>query len=603
MAAVIVIAIGLTAISSHAADATFAGKYSDGNLTIDLAPSADGYAGTITLHSQQFPATAHAGGSGLTGTFTSGANSFPFTATLDADTLTLSTGSKTYQLKSLSPPANPLAAPAAPANPLATGSAPGDAPAGYTVITSTASGKSIATQKPNVTRLNDAFIATFSDLATYFGTRPTLDSAVQNAKDPTVGNATFSVTLNGQNNRGIVSCKLHDGSASISIVYGQADAPKSDWDKLMAPPAPTAAPAPQQAAAPAQPGEVAAANIPLTEYDYPDGTGSIGLATGWTTQSQSADDPTAVVGPADQTVMLHSSVMVMTPDSPVVAQRQRLQSQTQQMEQNMPQYHPKPLPPLLVAPLTDPATAVQNMIPQFSKRSEFNNGPSFTLDKIISSQDAPCKLPGGKRAVIDYLLTKTSNGQSTTYHVKANLITAPIQGNGAWMWFVAGSATAPQATFDQDLPIMLAIAKSEKVNQDKASQIAAQRNQQNIQTGQAMIAAQQKQFDANYAMNEQNFQTRQDIYKQQQAQTEAGYAAHNQQFNDYELQRSRNAADFNESIIGTRTIYNTVTGESGYANLTNVNAVVNGLNQAALDPTQWIQIPLRDQLYPLPPGR
>jgi hypothetical protein len=150
---------------------------------------------------------------------------------------------------------------------------------------------------------------------------------------------------------------------------------------------------------------------------------------------------------------------------------------------------------------------------------------------------------------------------------------------------------------------MLAIGRSEKINQDKAGQIDAQRNQRNIQTGQAMIAAQQKQFDTNYAMNEQNFQTREDIYKQQQAQTEAGYAAHNQEFNNYELQRSRNSADFDESIIGTRLIYNTVTGESGYANLPNVNAVVNGLNQAALDPTQWIQIPLRDQLYPVPPGR
>jgi hypothetical protein len=489
-----------------AADPQIAGKYTDGNLAIQLTPIADGYTGTITLHGQQFPATAHAQGQGLVGTFTSGTGSFPFTATLDAGTLTLSTGSRTYQLKQLSPLANPLAAPGAPANRLAAGSTSGEAAAGYSVITTAGSGKSIATQKPNISKLNDAFIAAFSDLATYFGSRPTLDSAVQNAKDPTVGNATFSVILDGQNNRGIVSCKLHDGSASISVIYGRADAPKSEWDKLMAP---AAAPAQQPNAAAAQPGDMAAADIPLTEYDYPDGTGSIGLPSGWTTQSQSADDPTVVTGPADQTVALHSSVSVQTPASPQVLQQQRIEAQTEQMQRTMPQYQPKPLPPLLVAPFTDVATAVQNMIPQFSKRSEFRHGPSFTLDKINSSQDLPCKLPGGKRALVDYVMTKTLSGQSTTYRVKAILLAAPIGGSTtAWMWFAQFAATTPEATFDHDLPIMLAIVKSEKVDQQKAGQIDAQRNQQNYAAGQQMIAAQQKQFQAQYDMNQQNFQTR-----------------------------------------------------------------------------------------------
>ena len=102
-----------------------------------------------------------------------------------------------------------------------------------------------------------------------------------------------------------------------------------------------------------------------------------------------------------------------------------------------------------------------------------------------------------------------------------------------------------------------------------------------------------------YALQDQ--QTRADIHQQYMAQTQAGYDAHNAQFANYEWQRSRNAADFNESIIGTRTIYDTVTGESGYANLSDVNGVVDSLNQAALDPNRFVQIPLRDQLYPNPP--
>jgi len=45
--------------------------------------------------------------------------------------------------------------------------------------------------------LNDALIATFSDLATYFGNRPVLGSAYQDAHDPTSGGATFGVTFDG----------------------------------------------------------------------------------------------------------------------------------------------------------------------------------------------------------------------------------------------------------------------------------------------------------------------------------------------------------------------------------------------------------------------
>ena len=69
VAAFVVFAFGMMVVSSRGADATFAGKYSDGNLTIDLAPSADGYAGTFSLHGQQFPATARANDLGLAGLF------------------------------------------------------------------------------------------------------------------------------------------------------------------------------------------------------------------------------------------------------------------------------------------------------------------------------------------------------------------------------------------------------------------------------------------------------------------------------------------------------------------------------------------------------
>ena len=503
----------------------------------------------------------------------------------------------------------------------ATSAASSDAPAGYTVEVSTDTGKSLATKKPNVTTVTAALLATFPDLQTYFGNQPTIGSAYQDAHDPSTGGATFGATYQGQPVRGIVSCKLHDGGASISVIFGRTNAPKADWEKLMASPTAQAnAAAPTgagqtgvQAPVPGTPADSSKSAGSLTDYSYADGTGSVGLADGWKTQSQSALDPTPIVGPADQVVMLHNSVNVSPTDSPAVLQRQRLLDMQAQNQANFARngFHlppPKPLPPLLVADFTDPVTAVKDMIPQFSKRSEFNNGASFTLDQINSSQDLPCALPNGKRGLINYSITRTLNGQSSHFRAQLVLVMVPFQPPGqskpvAWMWFARYSVQAPEATFDHDLPLMMAMVNSEKVDQNRATQVAQARNQQMQQMGQQMLAAQQAQYQAMNNMAKQNAETQYKIHQEQQAQTQAGYDAHNQQFRNDQLQRSRNSADFDESIIGTRTIYDTVTGQSGYANLTDVNGVVDSLNQAALDPNRFVQIPLRDQLYPIPQSK
>ncbi len=209
-------------------------------------------------------------------------------------------------------------------SPSASAPAAPDVPAGYSLAASTDSGKSLVTQKPNMASVQAALMSTFPDLETYFGNRPQIGSAYQDAHDSTAGGATFSAIYHNQPVRGIVSCKLHDGGAAVAVVFGRTDAPKSDWEKLMKP-APAAAPNGQAPAGAAPAAPVASApSIPLKEYDYADGTGSVGLADGWTTQSQSACDVTAIAGPADQLIVLHNSANVSTPDSMAVRQRQRL---------------------------------------------------------------------------------------------------------------------------------------------------------------------------------------------------------------------------------------------------------------------------------------
>jgi hypothetical protein len=64
------------------------------------------------------------------------------------------------------------------------------------------------------------------------------------------------------------------------------------------------------------------------------------------------------------------------------------------------------------------------------------------------------------------------------------------------------------------------------------------------------------------------------------------------------LIRDRSATDFDEVIRGQRAVEDTRTGERTSVDLGNVNEIVNKLNEH--DPDRYIQIPLRDELYPMP---
>jgi hypothetical protein len=484
-----------------------------------------------------------------------------------------------------------------------------DAPTGYTVVVSTQTGKSLITQKSNVTTVQAALLATFPELAAFFGSRPTIGSAFQDAHDPTTGGATFSSTFNGQPIRGIVSCKVHDGGASVAVIFGRTDAPKADWEKLMSPPAAQAG----AAGAGATPGSQSAVpGVSLKEYNFPDGTCSVELADGWTTNCQSVLAPCIIRGPGDQIIVIQQYNNINTPDSPLVLQRQKQEAANANAQANangarwgIPPIHYPALPPLLVGTMSDPVTVLQNIIPQLSKLSDFNKAGTMTLDKIISSTDAPSDVKGGKRAIIKFDFTKTLNGKSTAYRELVDLTVYPSLNNDPTQWVMLSQPfmSSPVDSFDHDLPLMMAMARSFKSNPERVQQVVEARINAMQQQTHQMAIDQQNQQNARFQQFQADQQRRYDEHNEQMAVTQAGYDAHNQQFYDYELQRSRHAADFNESILGTRTVYDTVTGQSGYANLTDVNGVVDSLNQAALDPNRFVQIPLRDQLYPLPPGK
>jgi hypothetical protein len=60
----------------------------------------------------------------------------------------------------------------------------------------------------------------------------------------------------------------------------------------------------------------------------------------------------------------------------------------------------------------------------------------------------------------------------------------------------------------------------------------------------------------------------------------------------------RSNANFDEMIRGYRTVEDTATGDKTSVDLGDVHQVVQNLNYS--DPGRYKEIPLRDELYPLP---
>jgi hypothetical protein len=243
------------------------------------------------------------------------------------------------------------------------------------------------------------------------------------------------------------------------------------------------------------------------------------------------------------------------------------------------------------------------MIPQFSKVGEYNHGPTTALDQIISVKDAASGLAGGKGAIIEYTYIQTQNGEQTRYRRSIYLQTAP-QGQMGWTWVVTG-VSAPEATYKQDAPLMFAMMNSLKINQAQFTQNLNAQTQTNMHDLAVMGQAENQVLQTQAQMGRDNMNTQNSIYQQEHQAQMDGYAQHNAQWAADETQKQRNTANFIETIKGTRMVYDTQTGATGYANLSDVTGVVDSLNQAALDPNRFVQVPLRDYLYaPTPvPGR
>jgi hypothetical protein len=610
-------------LTSLARAASPAGDFSDGTLTVHFSDASGALQGTLSLNGQSYAAAAHSAGSDFTGSFNASGNQFPFTFSLAGDTMTLLSGGKTYTLQR-QVPLNPLAAAPAGPSPSTQPAAPAFAlnklPAGYAVVATNAAGQSLSSQRSNASSLQDILQTTVEDLHHYFGATLTVDRAYQSLNDKSSGGATFTATVAAQPIRGLISCKLSSNQqATIAVVFSRTDTSVADWKALMNPPAETlsaaAPPADAPSAKPDDPVAAAAKVLGPTAktYSFPDGTGTMLLAEGYATQAASALDPILIKGPANQVVYVSVAIPINTKDSLLVKtirqnqlQAQRNAQMYRQMNMRVP---PRPPPPqILVAEFTDPLQAFNELQPQINQINKSHGNPTSTVDQLLTHKDLTSPNPDWKVANLEFLATRTSpDGQTLRLHSFQQLTMIPgMQGSGVWTYDSTGF-TAPADQYDHDKPLLVAMIQSMKLDQNAVTRVGQQRVAQIRDQGQRDLAAQKQQADAFAAQmnarHEQFMDQQQERFDAGQAAHQAqldSYAQHNAQFQQYELNKSRAKDDFVETIQGTRTILDTQTGETRQVDLNYASGVVDQLNQATLDPTRFVQIPLRDQQDPRP---
>ena len=138
--------------------------------------------------------------------------------------------------------------------------------------------------------------------------------------------------------------------------------------------------------------KAAIAAVPLTTYNFPDNTGSVGVAPGWATQAPTIAGAT-IAGPANQTVSYGLSAEVLTPDNWMV----KTNEQTALNARRMGGPAPQPINMLIAAYSADPVTALQNLLPAINRLSQTRGGPVSRLDRIVQSWKIPRKLPRATR--------------------------------------------------------------------------------------------------------------------------------------------------------------------------------------------------------------
>jgi hypothetical protein len=562
--------------------APYAGHFANDKVTVDLSPSGAGYAGTISMGDNRFPATATVTGPGLAGTFSASGAQFDFTATLSGDQLLLHTGTKTYTLSRTPAGARPIDAPQT-----AIGAAP-PAASGFSVLGSESAGQTLFIKLGATPTLESAIVQTADALGKLFGAKPAVSGAFANPPANTRGGALFTAALNGSPVRGWIFCSIvksgANSAATATVVYAAASASPADISNLFA---------------------FMPADLKMETHQFPDGSGSVDLPPGWTTKQQSLSFGVQIDGPAGQTVVMGNNILVNTPDGLMARTAQQnyqtqlniYQMQLQAYQQNVAarQRYPnilalkepvKPSPPdfdrgmpgIIFCRYCQGAQEVlQYLYPEMERKGQKAGTPYVSLDKVIEVVPAdPNPLITNDKAGVAYIALTVHDGATVKPMRALNRIeTYPVQ-DGSSLWSAGFNVMrAPDATFDADLPVMNAIMTSFKLNMDvvnKQIQDNGAAVRKMGEDSERQLLKQAHDFNVQQAENFNRFEN------QMAAQSQARHDA---------------SSDFIEYIKGVRDVYDTRTGQMTQVDLSDVHGVVNGMNAAALDPNRFVEIPLR----------
>ncbi len=396
---------------------------------------------------------------------------------------------------------------------------------GYSVLAAAGTGRTLFTAKPGVRSAKQGALAALRDLAGVFDAKPVVSAAFGDEQDKQCYGS-FTAQQQHQPVKGFIICGIGDHGAAITVVYHPAEAPAPEQAKLMA-----ALPVPSE----------------WVTHPLPGGSGTIQLPPDWKITQSSALGSVAAEGPKGQEVGLGIGAEVVDPRSFIAAQVRANGS-------------------MLVAPFSDPETALKNLAPQLSRMSERRGGPALRLDKIISTSPATAQLPNGQAAWILSAWTKMTRGASEPTRELAVIECYPV-GYLAWGLF-ASYGSGPEATFDHDLVTMMQIAKTWKLN-----------DQMVMNNSQQMINAQNRGF----AAFEQSMKAKNDAFD-----------SYMQSVRNSETAREKSNADFDEIIRGYRTVEDTATGNRTDVNLGYSKQIVDKLNEHA-GYGRYKEIPLRDQ--------
>ncbi len=260
-------------------------------------------------------------------------------------------------------------------------------------------------------------------LTGYFDAQPLYSGVVSDDADQRI-QAFFSATLRSQPVIGVLAVSTASSPPVFTMVLDRPAAFRESFARLAGD-----LPAFQLPGGGAG-GGAAEPIPPLQPFTLPDGSGTIGLPAGWRItagQKGSCD----VAGPAGEFLSLGAAAPVWTTPAARMAG-------------------------LLVAPYSDPVTALRNLSPQIAGIAARMGQPPSTLVRIIET--TPTAAPSGQAALMLY---------ETSYAGRPYLnlawIMTSVTGAQNWLFYFSG-VSAPSGQFARELPLLRAIWQSFSVS-------------------------------------------------------------------------------------------------------------------------------------------